>query len=52
MMIHIFWLVPAALAGAIVNCIIIFLLARLHTRDRRSDTYVYNIQSQQWEEAS
>jgi len=51
-MVHIFWLVPAAVAGAILQALIIFLLAKLHTRDRRTYTYIYNIETQQWEEAS
>lgn len=48
-MVHIFWLIPAALAGAIVQALILFVLAQLHTYDRRTDTYVYNPDTQRWE---
>ena len=51
MHVHIFWLVPAAVAGAAVNCLILFTLAWLQSRYRRSDTYIYNIETQHWEKA-
>jgi len=51
-MVHIFWLVPAAVAGAAVNSLILFTLAWLQTRNRHTVTYVYNTQTQRWEQAS
>jgi len=51
-MVHIFWLIPAAVAGAAVNCLILFTLAWLQTRNRHTETYVYNTHTQKWEQAS
>ena len=52
MMVHIFWLVPAAVAGAAVNSLILFTLAWLETRNRRTDTYIYTTDTQHWEKAA
>lgn len=51
-MVHIFWLVPAAVAGAAVSTLILFTLAVLQTRNRCTETYIYNSKTQCWEKAA
>ena len=52
MTIHIFWLLPALVAGAAINSFILFTLAWLQSRYRRSSTYTYNLDTQRWEKAA